>query len=65
MIELTKIDGHKITINADEIETVETMYDTIITFCSGHRIIVKEQSSKITQLVVEYKKNIYSRLLDK
>ncbi len=59
MIELTKIDGKKIIINAEEIETVETMHDTIITFCSGHRITVKEQSWQVTQLVIEYKKNIY------
>lgn len=56
MIELTKINGDKIIINAEEIETVETAFDTTITFRSGRKISVNETSEEITEKVVVFKK---------
>lgn len=56
MIELTRIDGRAITVNADEIETVETSFDSTITFVSGRKLVVKEQADIITQMVVDYKR---------
>jgi flagellar protein FlbD len=55
MIILTKIDGTKITINADEIEFVETSHDSTVTLKSGKRFIVKENAEEITNLVIDYK----------
>lgn len=56
MIILTKIDGNKITVNADEIETVESTHDTIISLKSGRKIVVKENYTEIISLVIEYKR---------
>ncbi|MBE2189253.1 MAG: flagellar FlbD family protein [Desulfobulbaceae bacterium] len=56
MIELTKIDGEKILVNADEIETVESAFDTTITLKSGRKIIVKENKTLIAELVILYKR---------
>ena len=58
MIELTRINDEKITINADEIEIVETAHDTIITLKSGKKISVRESSSDITNKFINYKKQI-------
>jgi flagellar protein FlbD len=58
MIELTKINGDKITINAEEIEFVETTHDTIISMCSGRKISVIESTQDITQKVIDYKNKI-------
>ena len=41
MIEVTKFSGEKIDINSDLIETVEETPDTVLTFSSGKKIIVK------------------------
>ena len=49
MIEITKLNDVKISINAELIETVEEIPDTVITLTTGKKIFVKEdrKSSKI------------------
>lgn len=56
MIYLTRIDGRPITVNDDEIETVETSFDSTITFVSGRKIVVKESSEIITEKVIEFRR---------
>ncbi|MBM2815174.1 MAG: flagellar FlbD family protein [Ignavibacteria bacterium] len=55
MITLTKLDGNQITVNADEIETVECNHDTTLGLKSGKKIIVRELPSVITEKVIEYR----------
>ena len=43
MIEVTKLNGVKTLINAELIETVEETPDTVISFVTGKKIIVKER----------------------
>mgnify|MGYP001322697529 CR=1 FL=1 len=62
MITLTRIDTTSITVNADEIETVESHHDTTITLRSGRRIIVKEASSIIIEMVISYRRKCFSPL---
>jgi flagellar protein FlbD len=64
MITLTKIDSLKITINADEIETVESHHDSTVTLKSGKKIIVKEPAEEITRKVIEYRQNCFSKLFE-
>ncbi len=59
MITLTKIDGSKITVNSDEIETVETHHDSLISLKSGKKIIVKENYEEIINLVIQFRKKCY------
>lgn len=60
MILLHKIGNEKkeILVNAELIETVEEMPDTIIKLTTGKKIIVKEKKEEIIKLVVEYKRSI-------
>ncbi|MCE5304221.1 MAG: flagellar FlbD family protein [Chloroherpetonaceae bacterium] len=58
MIILTKIDGSKIAINPEEIETVDSSHDPTITLISGRKIIVKESPEEISQKFIEYKQKI-------
>jgi flagellar protein FlbD len=60
MITLTRVDGSLITINADEIETVESFHDSTLTLKSGKKIIVKESSEDITVKVIEFKRKCFS-----
>ncbi|MDD7403888.1 MAG: flagellar FlbD family protein [Butyribacter sp.] len=55
MIDVTKINGKEITINAELIETVEETPDTVITLTTGKKIIVKESRQIIKNLVKLYK----------
>lgn len=62
MIEVTKINGSKLLVNTNLIETVEETPDTVITLTDGKKIIIKESRHEIKNLVrltrQEYFKNI-------
>lgn len=60
MITLTKIDGSIITVNCDEIETIETHHDSLISLKSGKKIVVKEGYEEITNLVIQFRKKCSS-----
>lgn len=64
MIEITRINGTKFSINPDLIEMVDTTPDTVITLTTGRKIIVKESRQEIRNLVLSYKKEIFSNLLN-
>lgn len=63
MIELTKINNTKFTLNAEVIEFVEETPDTVISLTTGKKIIVKESRQEVTNLVIYYKRKIYSESL--
>lgn len=58
MINVTKMNGDCIILNAELIETVESRPDTLITLTTGNRIMVKENVPEIVEKVKEYRKNI-------
>ncbi len=59
MIEVTRLNGTKITINAEHIESVDETPDTVITLVSGKKFIVTEKTEDVTNLVIEYKKKTH------
>ncbi|HAX07333.1 MAG TPA: flagellar protein FlbD [Butyrivibrio sp.] len=63
MIELTKLNDIKFSVNPELIEIVETTPDTVITLTTGRKLIVKESRQDIKNLVLSYKRKIYSELL--
>ncbi len=62
MIEVTKLDESKILINPDFIETVESTPDTVISFSTGKKIIVKESRQEIRNLVKLYKQGLIDKV---
>ena len=60
MIEVTKINGVKVLINPDLMEFVEETPDTVISFTTGRKIIVKESRQDIKNLVKLYRKDIFA-----
>ncbi|MFP3154088.1 flagellar FlbD family protein [Lachnospiraceae bacterium ZAX-1] len=56
MIDVTRMNGSKLLINAEIIETVEETPDTVISFVTGKKIIVKESRQEIKNLVILYKR---------
>ncbi|MBQ8085524.1 MAG: flagellar FlbD family protein [Lachnospiraceae bacterium] len=60
MIELTKLNDTKLTVNAEIIELVEETPNTVVTLTTGRKLIVKESREEITELVISYKRAIYT-----
>ena len=60
MIDVTKMNGLEFTINADLIEVIEEVPDTIITLTTGKKIMVKESRLQIKNLVKGYKHEIFT-----
>ncbi|NLY49092.1 MAG: flagellar FlbD family protein [Clostridiales bacterium] len=63
MIEVTRLNDTKLTINADLIERVEELPDTVITMTTGYKVIVKESRQEVRDLVILYKREILNREL--
>ena len=57
MIEVTKINGQKVLINPSLIEVIEETPDTVISFSTGRKIIVKESRQELKNLVKSYRKD--------
>ena len=64
MIDVTKMNGGSVTVNADLIETVEETPDTIITLTTGKKIIVKESRQEVKNLVKSYRSECNSFGID-
>ena len=60
MVEVTRLNGTKVMINADMIESVESTPDTVVSLATGYKIIVKESRQDIRNLVILYKREIFS-----
>ncbi|MBO4506982.1 MAG: flagellar FlbD family protein [Lachnospiraceae bacterium] len=64
MIDVTLLSGKQITVNAEIIEIVDEVPDTVITLTTGKKIIVKESRQKVKSLVKSYKRDILNRNCD-
>lgn len=66
MIKLTRLNDTELVINAEMIEFVEAIPDTIVSLVSGKKIMVVESVDHVIEQVVEYKRScsqpLYSRL---
>jgi len=56
MIKVTRLNGQALVVNADLIEFVEEIPDTIISLTTGKKIMVKEDSDQIIDKVAEYRR---------
>lgn len=63
MIELTRLNDTKFTLNSDLIETVEEVPDTVITLTTGKKMFVKESRQMVKNLVVLYKQEVFRNIL--
>ena len=64
MIEVTKLNDERITINAELIELVEEIPDTMITLTTGKKLFVKESRQKVQNLVILYKQEVFRQILN-
>ncbi|MDR2547158.1 MAG: flagellar FlbD family protein [Lachnospiraceae bacterium] len=60
MIEVTKINGVKVLVNPDLIELAEETPDTVVSFTTGRKLIIKESRQELKNLVISYRKDIFT-----
>lgn len=60
MIEVTKLNGETIMVNADHIETVEAHPDTTLVLRNEKRIVIRDSVAEVVRKVVEYQRSIRS-----
>lgn len=63
MIRLTKLNDTQFVLNAELIKTVEETPDTVITITTGNKYIVKENADEVVDKVIQYKKEIFSKIM--
>jgi len=59
MIQVTRLDDRKIIVNADLIESIEETPDTLISFTTGRKLMVRESLEDILGRIIEYRKKVH------
>lgn len=60
MIEVTGMNHENFVLNADHIEKLEAVPETIITLTNGRKYIVLESIQEVKDAVIEYKNRIFT-----
>ena len=58
MITVHKLHGEPLVLNAELIETVEAVPDTLITLVNHRRVVVSESVDEVVEAVVRYRRRI-------
>ncbi len=58
MIELTRLNGHPLVVNAELIKFIEQNPDTVITLVTGDKMVVREAAPEVMQRVLDYRRNL-------
>ncbi len=59
MIKLTGLNNRELILNAEHIEKLEAVPESLITLINGNKYIVLESTEEIINRVIEYKNKIY------
>ena len=64
MLHVTRFNDSRFVINSDLIQTMEETPDTVITLTTGTKYVVKESCQELVVRIVEYKRRVYSGVLN-
>lgn len=59
MIELTAMNNKEFVLNADHIEKIEQVPETLITLTNGKKYIVLESIDDVKDEIIRYKRKIF------
>lgn len=62
MIRVTRINHTPLILNSDLIEHLETTPDTVISLTNGQKYVVLEAADDIVEMVVEFRRRLYSEI---
>jgi len=60
MIRLTGFDKKEFVLNAEVIEKIEMMPETLITLLNGKKYIVIESTEELIEKIIRYKRRIFA-----
>ena len=60
MIDLAGINNKKFTLNADHIEKIEEVPETLITLTNGKKYLVLQSLQEVKDEVIRYKNKIFT-----
>ena len=60
MIKVTRLNDSVLIINADMIQSLKAIPETVITFTNNDNIMVKEPIEEVSQRIVDYQRAVYS-----
>lgn len=60
MIDVTGMNNKEFILNADHIEKIEEVPETLITLTNGKKYIVLESIDEVKEEVIRYKNKIYT-----
>lgn len=60
MIDLTGMNNKDFTLNADHIEKIEEVPETLITLTNGKKYLVLQSLQEVKDEVIKYKNRIFS-----
>jgi len=63
MIRVTGLNKKGFVLNAEVIEKIETMPETLITLINGKKYIVLESTEEVIDEILKYKKKIFTGVL--
>ena len=55
MIDLTRLNGHRMVVNCDLVKFVEASPDTTITLITGEKLIVLESCEQLVERILMYR----------
>lgn len=58
MIVLTRLNGHRLTVNCDLIKFAEAIPDTTLSLVNGDKLIVQETCNEVAQATIAYRSSI-------
>ena len=64
MIRVHRLNGQPIVINAELIESIESVPDTVINLYTNNRLVLKESMDEVYGLITEYKRSIHKPTID-
>ena len=62
MIEVTRLDNSRIVVNAETIQSLQSVPDTVITFMNKASLMVKEPVEVISQKIEDYQRKVHDNL---
>ncbi len=58
MIELTRLNGSRLSLNCDLIKHAESAPDTVLTLVTGEKLVVLEPRGEVTRRTLEYRASV-------
>jgi flagellar protein FlbD len=62
MIKLTRLNNQPLVVNCDLIKSMENAPDTVLTLVTGDKIIVRESTEQVLELVIAFRRAVLAGL---